>query len=144
MVFFKIWASTGRDPADLLAVTVALLIYCASVIVVALRWDKPTYFDWTACGYFLVLAMALSLRPESTGAIVSAYAVTGIYICLFSAAFFPVILGFAPFAYHYSKKRTPKEVWDNPLFVAINRIITFGWAVLCNMHHAELGTRWWK
>ena len=72
--------------------------------MLARRWDKPTYFDWTVCAYFLVLSLSLALWPKAAGAILTEYAVTGIYVCLFAAAFFPPILGFEPFTYHYAKK----------------------------------------
>lgn len=130
LAFFKIWASTGRDPGSLLAVSCAMLIYCACVLVLARRWDKPTYFDWAICAYFLVLSLALGLWPKAAGAILTEYAVTGIYVCLFSAAFFPPILGFDPFTYHYAKKSAPKAVWETPIFLTINRIMTFAWAGL--------------
>ena len=88
LAFFKIWASTGREPGSLLAAACAMLIYCTCVLVLARRWDKPTYFDWTVCAYFLVLSLSLALWPKAAGAILTEYAVTGIYVCLFSAAFF--------------------------------------------------------
>ena len=130
LAFFKIWASTGRDPGSLLAAAFAMLIYCACVLVLARRWDKPTYFDWTVCAYFLVLSLSLALWPKAAGAIFTEYAVTGIYFCLFSAAFFPPLLGFDPFTYHYAKKSAPPAVWETPIFLTINRIMTFAWAGL--------------
>jgi multimeric flavodoxin WrbA/putative sterol carrier protein len=130
LAFFKIWASTGRDPGSLLAVACAMFVYCACVLLLARRWDKPTYFDWAVGAYFLVLSLSLSLWPKAAGAILTEYAVTGIYICLFSAAFFPPILGFDPFTYHYAKKSAPQAVWETPIFLTINRIMTFAWAGL--------------
>ncbi|MGO9566699.1 MAG: SCP2 sterol-binding domain-containing protein [Desulfomonilaceae bacterium] len=128
MVSFKVWASSGRETDSLLAAACAMLAYCIFIVAAARRWDKPTYFDWTICGYFLVLVVSLALWPSATGAIVTEYAVTGIYICLFAAAFFPPVLGFEPFTYHYAKKFAPPEVWANPIFVTINRIMNFAWA----------------
>lgn len=75
-----------------------------------------------------MLVVSLALWPSATGAIVTEYAVTGIYICLFAAAFFPLALGFEPFTYHYAKKSAPPVVWANPIFVTINRSITFAYA----------------
>ncbi len=130
LAFFKIWAATGRDPGSLLAAACAMLIYCACVLVLARRWDKPTYFDWTVCAYFLVLSLSLALWPKAAGAILTEYAVTGIYVCLLSAAFFPPIFGFEPFTYHYAKKSAPRAVWETSIFLTINRIMTFAWAGL--------------
>ena len=44
----------------------------------------------------------------------SEYAVTGIYVCMFAAAFVPPILGLDPFTYHYAKKYAPQAVWETP------------------------------
>ena len=128
LAFFKLWASLGREPGSLLIAAFAILIYCVFCLALAIRWDKPTYFDWTVCAYFLVLTLSLALRPEAAGAMLAEYAVTGIYACLFAAAFFPPIIGLDPFTYHYAKKYAPQPVWSTPIFVNINRIMTFAWA----------------
>ncbi|MGO9567045.1 MAG: NAD(P)H-dependent oxidoreductase [Desulfomonilaceae bacterium] len=130
LAFFKIWAASGRAPGSLLAAACAMLIYCTCVLALARRWDKPTYFDWTVSAYFLVLSLSFALWPKTAGAILTEYAVTGIYACLFSAAFFPPILGFEPFTNHYAKKSAPRAVWETPIFLTINRIMTFSWAGL--------------
>jgi hypothetical protein len=54
--------------------------------------------------------------------------VTGIYGCLFAAAFFPPVFGMEPFTCHYAKKYAPEAVWNNPVFLRINRIMTYAWA----------------
>jgi putative sterol carrier protein len=130
LVFFKFWAAAGRDPTSLLAAASAMLVYCGLVIVVASRWDRPSYFDWAACAYFLVVALSLKRWPEWAGAFFTDYAVTGIYACLFAAAFIPPLVGLDPFTYHYAKKLTPREAWENPIFVKINRIMTHVWSTL--------------
>ncbi len=128
LVFFQVWASSGRGTGGLFAVACVMLIYCVFVLGLAWRWDKPTYFDWAVCAYFFVLVICLALWPKAVGTLATGYAVTGIYVCLFAAAFVPPILGFEPFTYHYAKKSTPPEMWTNPFFVTINRIMTFAWA----------------
>ena len=130
LVFFKIWASLGRDAAGLLVGAAAMLVYCAVVVALARRWDKPTYFDWAVGAYFLVITVSLALLPETAGPILSQYAVTGIYLCMFAAAFVPPILGLDPFTYHYAKKYAPRAVWGTSVFMSINRIMTFAWAGL--------------
>ncbi|MGO9022161.1 MAG: hypothetical protein ACLQVJ_27810 [Syntrophobacteraceae bacterium] len=128
LAFFKIWASTAVDTGNMLTVACAMLVCCFLVLAIAWRWDKPTYFDWTISAYFLTVVILLSLWPEPAGKVLHRYAVTGIYLCLFSAAFLPAILGFAPFTLHYARKYTPQVLWENPIFLKINRIMTFTWA----------------
>ena len=128
---FKVWAGRGSaSPESLLLVATAVLTYCIFVIFMASRWDRPTYFDWAVASYFAVVTPVLALWPEAAGALLARYSVTGIYICLFAAAFFPPVLGLDPFTYHYARKLAPQEVWGNPVFVKINRIMTYVWAGL--------------
>jgi energy-converting hydrogenase Eha subunit A len=128
LVFFKIWASIAVDTGSLLTVAFAMLVCCLLVLGLAWRWDEPTYFDWTISAYFLTVVILLSMWPEPAGKVLQRYAVTGIYLCLFSASFLPAILGFAPFTLHYARKYTPQSLWENPIFLKINRIMTFTWA----------------
>ena len=128
LAFFKIWASLGREPDSLLAAGCAMLAYCAFILVVARHWDKPTYFDWTVCGYFFVLVACLALWPSATGAIITEYAVTGIYTCLFVTAFFPPVLDLSRSLITLPRSPRLSAVWVNPIFVTINRIITFTYA----------------
>ena len=49
LAFFKIWVSSnagsGPRSGSLTVVALFMLAFCAIVIVVAKRWDKPSYFD---------------------------------------------------------------------------------------------------
>jgi len=128
LAFFKIWASLGKEPGVLLIAASAMLVYCVCILLLARQWDKPTYFDWAIFGYFLVITLSLALWRQAAGTILTEYAVTGIYVTLFAVAFVPPMLGLDPFTYHYAKKYTPQAVWGNPIFVRINRIMTFIWS----------------
>ncbi len=128
LAFFKIWASLEPSPTSLTLVSLLLLIYCLAVLGIARRWDKPTYFDWVIAVYFAVVFSSLLIWPVSAGPFLSRYAVTGIYACLFTAAFFPPLLGLDPFTYHYAKKSTPRDFWENPFFIQINLLMTWAWS----------------
>jgi hypothetical protein len=128
LAFFKIWASFEPASSSLTLVSLLLLIYCLAVLATARRWDKPTYFDWIIAAYFAVVWLSLWTWPAFAGPFLSRYAVTGIYACLFTAAFFPPLLGLDPFTYHYARKYTPEEFWENPFFIGINRIMTRVWS----------------
>ena len=126
--FFPVWVSTASDIGSFLPVACAMLVCCLLVLALARRWDRPTYFDWAVSAYFVTVVILLFLWPQTAGKIVQGYAVTGIYLCLFVASFLPPVLGFAPFTLHYAKKSTPQTLWENPIFLTINRIMTFTWA----------------
>jgi len=128
LIFFQIWATADRAPEDQIIAASSMLAYCVLLIVISYRWDKPGYFDWAIAAYFTVISIALLLWPEGASQCLRHYAVMGIYVCLFSAAFFPPLLGMDPFTYHYAKKTAPPEVWNNPIFIKINRIMTFVWS----------------
>lgn len=128
LAFFKIWAASAPTLNSLTIVAVLMLLFCVIVLWFARRWDEPSYFDWTVAGYFTVLSILLAGWPESAGAFLSSYSVTGIYSCLFAAAFFPPLFGMDPFTYHYAKKTTPQTFWENPVFIRINQIMTHVWS----------------
>jgi multimeric flavodoxin WrbA/putative sterol carrier protein len=130
LAFFKIWASLEPSTGTLTSVSLLLWGYSLLIIVIARRWDQPTYFDWVIGGYFSLVSVFLVLSPGFSGPILSRYAVTGIYACLFTAAFFPPLLGLVPFTTHYAKKSTPQDFWENPIFIRVNRIMTRVWSVI--------------
>ncbi len=125
---FKIWVGIGQEPGSLLTAVSFMLAHSALVIGLTYRWDKPTYFDWTVAAYFGAAGLLLVFLPEAAGRILTNYAVTGIYAGLFATAFFPPLFGLDPFTYHYAKKYTPRDYWENPIFITINRIMTYVWA----------------
>jgi hypothetical protein len=128
LVLFQVWASSYHAPGDMLSAALAMLALCILIIVTAYRWDRPGYFDWAITVYFAVVSGSLLLWPEGVTALLRHYSVTGIYICLFTAAACPPLFGTDPFTYHYAKKTVPPDIWTNPLFIRINRIMTFTWA----------------
>ena len=89
LAFFKIWASFEPSSSSLTLVSGLLLAYCLVVLGIARRWDKPTYFDWVIAAYFAVIFLSLGTWPDSAGPFLSLFSVTGIYACLFTAAFSP-------------------------------------------------------
>jgi putative sterol carrier protein len=111
-----------------LIAALAVLGYCALIIGLAYRWDKPSYFDWAVAGYFGGVSVSIGLWSETASRILVSYSTTGIYAVLFAAAFIPPLVGLNPFTYHYAKKSTPRDHWDNPIFVRINLIMTYVWA----------------
>jgi multimeric flavodoxin WrbA len=130
LAFFKIWVSVNPEPYTLALVAGLMLAYCVILLYIAGRWDKPTYFDWAVTAYFALVSFSLMVMPGHSSGFFLRYPVTGIYACLFSAAFFPPMFGLEPFTYHYAKKYSPEAVWDSPIFVRINMIMTRTWSAL--------------
>jgi multimeric flavodoxin WrbA len=130
LVFFKIWTAGGPPPEMLLWGASAMFAYGALILVIASYWDSPSYFDWAVTAYFALISAGLLIWPHVAGPAIIRYGITGIYGVLFSAAFFPPLLGLAPFTYHYAKRITPEMFWTNPVFVRINRIMTSVWSAI--------------
>ena len=61
LIFFQIWVTADRTPEDLLIAASSLLAYCALIILISYRWDRPGYFDWAIAGYFTVMWLFASL-----------------------------------------------------------------------------------
>ncbi len=127
---FHYCVASGWPPQRLLSASLLLLAYCGAVICLARRWDRPSYFDWAIGTYFAILTLLLASFPDLTAAGLEAYAVSGVYASLFSAAFFPPLLGLDPFTVHYAKRRAPREVWSDPVFARINSLMSRVWAGL--------------
>ena len=127
LIVFQVWTSSYHAPGNMVIAAFSMLAFCILIIVIAYRWDKPGYFDWAIAGYFTAISGSLLLWPDGTATLLSHYGVTGIYVCLFTAASCPPLLGMDPFTYHYAKKTAPPDFWNNPLFIKINRIMTLTW-----------------
>ena len=125
---YKIWASTSRPNESLLTVACIMVFICIGIIILAYRIDKPSYFDWAICAYFISTVLLLFLMPDTGRKMITNYAVTGIYLILFLVSFIPPIIGMEPFTAHFARKTSPPEVWRNPFFIRINMIMTFVWA----------------
>ncbi len=128
LIFFQVWVRPDGTPGSLLIAASSMLAYCALVLILSYRWDKPGYFDWAITAYFVAVVGSLVLWPDGAIGYLRRYAATGIYVSLFAAAFFPPLVGMNPFTFHYAKKSTPPEAWNNPIFTRVNRIMTFVWS----------------
>lgn len=129
LVFFKIWACSAQSrAASSLLVVSLLLAYCLFVISLAAKWDKPTYFDWAVAGYFLFASSFFIALPDAAAQFFSRFAITGVYSVLMFTALVPLLVGKEPFTMHYARKYAPESVWRNPVFIEINRIMTWVWS----------------
>jgi len=127
LLFFTVWASLERELDSFLSVAGAILIYLVLFLALASRWDKPGPMDLAISAYFLMVFALLALWPRAAAEVLAEYAVAGAYLCLFCGAVVPPILGLEPFTCHYAKKYCPREIWNTPIFMNINRTITFAW-----------------
>jgi hypothetical protein len=128
LILFQVWISSSHAPRNMAVAAVAMLFCCLLIVVAAFRRDRPGYFDWAVTGYFAAISGALLFWPDDAAGLLRRYGVTGIYICLFIAAACPPLLGMEPFTVRYAGKTAPPDVWENPIFLKINGIMTYTWA----------------
>jgi len=126
-IYFLVWMKPDRTPAAMAPVILAMLVYCALIILLAYRrGERPGYFDWAIAGFFA--AVGVFLFAPAAALLIGRHAPTGFYLCLFAAAFLPPLGGMEPFTSQFAKKTTPPDRWDNPVFIRINLIMTYVWA----------------
>jgi FMN-dependent NADH-azoreductase len=130
LAFFQVWESSMPELRSLTMAAWGMFACCILLLYIAKTWDKPTYFDWAITTYFALASVTLILWPPDARNFLFHYHVPGIYACLFSAAFFPPMVGLEPFTCHYAKKYSPEAVWGNPIFVRINLIMTYTWSAI--------------
>jgi len=117
LAFLKIWGSLGPSTGSLTFVSLLLWGYSLFIIGIAQKWDQPTYFDWVIGGYFSLVTVLLILFPDFSGPFFRHYAVTGIYACLFSAAFFPPVLAWTP-SPSITPRNRPPGIFGKTLFLS--------------------------
>ena len=114
----------------LMAAALVGLAYAVVYIAVAWRAGYLTKLDWAVLAYFLTGSVLLLVHEPSGRFVLSDHSTTFIFLSLFCAAFFPVVLGFEPFTVAFARRTTSPEVWETALFKDINRIMTLTWAGL--------------
>lgn len=82
--------------------------------------------DCTSLGYF---ALAATISATSAANTLDKYHVVVVWGVFAMVAWATLAAGF-PFTIQYARERAPREVWNSPLFVRINRILTVMWAAI--------------
>jgi hypothetical protein len=114
----------------LLAGTIIGFVYVVVYVIAARRTGFLTKLDWAMFGYLLAGSVLALVHESAARFILADHGTTFVFLALFCAAFFPVVLGLEPFTVDYAKRDTPPEVWETPQFKEINRIMTLVWAGL--------------
>jgi intracellular septation protein A len=109
------------------------LILCLIFIAVRLGRGIPVrLMDWTGLGFFGV-ASVLTIGLHS--AAFPIYNVVVIWSCFALAAWSSVAIGH-PFTVAYARENAPPEIWDHPVFIRLNLVMTLFW---CGLMTANVG-----
>lgn len=128
LILQQICAQFSSTPAQLFFWSTLLLFLGVVMLLPTWRLEKPSYLDWALAAYLATIWLSLLFLPVRAFALVRSYPATGVYLCLFAAAFFPPAFGKEPFTCRYARRSTPVDRWKSPLFMKINLMMTFVWA----------------
>ncbi len=103
------------------------LVYFA---VMRLRGGSIKLMDWTMLAFF-VIASVLTIVTRS--AWFPAYNAVIVWSCFAVAAWSSVLIG-RPFTQAYARESAPPELWDHPVFVRLNLVMTLVWCGLMTVN----------
>lgn len=99
----------------------------AVALVLAVRGARhgaPKRLDIGGAVFFLAAGVSATLEPDL---VTLATARIGSDLALLAIVLISLALG-KPFTLAYARERTPRELWDNPIFLMVNRRISWAWA----------------
>jgi uncharacterized membrane protein len=125
---FSIWVvygtlqGMGRWPA---AVTFGLLASAGLLSLMAGKEIRIKLLDWVLLGYFVLAAVAtFAVRSAAF----PGYSSIVIWVLYAAVTGISIAVG-APFTLEYARESTPPELWSNPGFLRVNRIISMVWGL---------------
>jgi hypothetical protein len=122
-VLYFVLANTGL-PA--LAVLGALAVSACLTVIPAARGARVKLLDWTALGYFGLAALSL-VAGGIIGQMFHRYNLALVWVLFATVVWTSIAIG-SPFTLQYAHESAPPEVWNNPLFLHTNRMLSLVWA----------------
>jgi hypothetical protein len=106
---------------------IAFGLALAVVLLGTLRGSKPKLLEWTDTIFFAALAIFVAVASDDTHAWLERWSGEVANLALVVIAVGSILLR-QPFTLAYAKESAPRELWDNPLFLRTNYVITWVWA----------------
>ncbi len=107
---------------------IAFGVALAVVLVGMLRGSRPKLLEWTDTVFFAALAIIVAVASEDTHAWLERWSGEVANLALVAIAIGSIVVR-QPFTLAYAKESAPPELWDNPLFLRTNYVITWVWAI---------------
>ncbi|ERI08110.1 phytoene desaturase family protein [Aneurinibacillus aneurinilyticus] len=107
----------------------AALVIAMLLLIMQIRRKRVKTLAVINTLYFLTAAVVILLVP---GTPVLEYGQVTIYLILTISTALS-LLSSQPFTLQYAKETTPEAVWNHPLFLTINRVLTGVWALLFSL-----------
>ena len=96
------------------------------------RGSSIKLMDWTMLAFFMI-ASVLTIGLSAPW--FPAYNAVVVWSCFAAAAWGSIAVG-SPFTSAYARESAPREVWDHPVFVRLNLVMTLVW---CGLMTVNLG-----
>ncbi|MCP3921573.1 MAG: hypothetical protein GY714_03210 [Desulfobacterales bacterium] len=125
-IFANAYGYAVEPLKPIIFVTCAIL---AINLLIAERRKEITYFMIGITGIVFLGTGSVFFIPE-LGSIFLKNAIPGLYIALFTVAFFPPLFKISPFTFEYSKKDYPPVISSSRQFLIINLILNYIWAAI--------------
>jgi hypothetical protein len=106
---------------------IAFGLALAVVLLGMLRGSRPKLLEWTDTIFFAALAIFVAVASDDTHAWLERWSGEVANIALVVIAVGSIALR-QPFTLAYAKESAPPELWDNPMFLRTNYVITWVWA----------------
>lgn len=107
---------------------IAFGLALAIVMVGRLRGGRPKLLEFSDVIFFGGLAIFVAVASPDTHAWLERWSGEVANVALVAIALGSIAVG-RPFTLAYAKEQAPPELWDNPVFLRTNRLITWAWAI---------------
>jgi len=123
-IIYSLLEGGGRlEESSAIAFGAALTV----VLLGMLRGSRPKLLEWTDTVFFAALAIFVAVASDDTHAWLERWSGEIANLALVVIAVGSILLR-QPFTLAYAKESAPRELWDNPLFLRTNYVITWVWA----------------
>ena len=130
VITLNVLAEAGRFKIEMLKPFVLIIgVILLLNLITAIYFKVKDYFTYGLSGVFLLGSISVFVIP-TVGQFYLENIIVGLYLGLFSAAFFPTLFKQKPFTYYISKKNYPDVISNSDQFFKINNIMSYIWAGL--------------
>lgn len=119
-----------------LSAAIALGIALALVLVGKLRGGRPKLLEFSDVIFFGALAIVVAVASDDTHAWLERWSGEVANVALVVIAVGSIVVR-NPFTLAYAKDDAPPEIWDNPIFLRTNYVITWAWAIAFGIEAAS-------
>lgn len=124
-IVYSLVEGEGRlELSSAIAFGIALLI----LMLGWLRGSRPKLLEYSDVIFFGALAIFVAVASDDTHAWLERWSGEVANVALVAIALGSILVR-QPFTLAYAKEQAPRELWDDPVFLRTNYLITWAWAI---------------